>query len=578
MMRILRGSLAALFLLSCARAAAGTDSTWLAEIRSLEAAWGGHLGMMAADLKTGDVIGYNQAEKFPTASVIKLPIMAAFFAQVDSGRIDPALRIRLTADDKKPGSGILESLAEGADISLLDAVKLMIDLSDNTATNLVLDRMGRTHDERLALVNGFLAGRGLKNTRLLNRLYSWSTKKNSPEAIRYGIGVATPEDMVALLGALYRRTLVSAASCDAMLEILKRQFYDDMIPRYLPASECTTLEVAHKTGRVSETKADVGLILSDRADIALAIFVDKHPDHAEVPGNRAAMLVASVARVVWNHFTGMKGMGTGSVDPGSVVWTRVPGGSWGIYLSGVAPFPHSDRAGGFKRADGTVYPWFPHYADSSIVVFVPEGFRELPGGSNLVVYFHGHLSDNLTVLERDSLLQAMVEQKINALLVLPQGPWRARDSFGGKMEDPGGFRRMVEGVLSTMQREKIVSDTKVNRICVCGFSGGYRPAAYVLDRGGLSDKVTDVFLFDALYANQDFFRSWLLGGSGRLTGAYTDHLAKEYEGFAASVRERAGERVSFTKTEVDHGLVPRTFASLWLATLSPEWKCREQQK
>jgi beta-lactamase class A len=553
-------------------ASEGSDSTWLAEIRSLEATYGGHLGMMAENLRTGEAIGYNASERFPTASVIKLPIMAAFFAQVDSGNIDPGQRVVLTKEDKKPGSGILQFLASGAETTLLDAVKLMIVLSDNTATNLVLDRMGRSHDERLAMVNGYLVSQGLKNTRLLNRLYSWSTKKNSPEGIRYGIGVSTPEDMVTLLTALYRRTLASPASCEVMLEILKEQFYDDMIPRYLPGSECDSLVVAHKTGGVNETKVDVGLILSDRADIALAIFVDKHPDHMEGSGNRGVLLAAAVARVAWNHFTGMRGMSDRKVDPGNVDWTRVPGGSWAIYRSSAAPFPHPDRANGFVRNDGTVYPWFPHYADSSIIVFVPEGFHEVHGGSNLIVHFHGHLSDNLNVLERDSMLQAMTAQKINALLVLVQGPYRARDSFGGKMEDPGGFRRLVEDVLKTMQREKIVTNTGMNRICVSGFSGGYRPAAFVLDRGGLSDRVTDVFLFDALYGNEDFFRNWFVNGSGHLFGAYTEHLSKEYEAFEASVHAQAGDRLSFTRTAVPHELVPRTFIALWLSLLSPEWK------
>jgi beta-lactamase class A len=572
--RLFLHACAAALLAACAAQAApgSSDSTWLAEIRSLEASYGGHLGMMATDLKTGEVIGYNESEKFPTASVIKLPIMAAFFAQVDAGKIDTAMRVRLSADDKKPGSGILQSLDGGAEITLLDAVRLMIVLSDNTATNLVLDRMGTTHDARLALVNQFLVGRGLKNTRLLNRLYSWNTKKNSPEGIRYGIGVSTPEDMVTLLTGLYRKTLATPASCEAMLGILKGQFYDDMIPHYLPGSECRYLDVAHKTGGVNETKVDVGLVLSDRADIALAIFVDKHPDHVEGSGNRGAMLAAAVARVAWNHFTGMTGMSERKVNPADVDWTRVPGGSWAIYRSAASPFPHPARAGGFVRDDGTRYPWFPHYADSSVVVFVPEGFRELPEGSNLIVHFHGHLGDNLGVLERDSMVQAMTAQKINALLVLAQGPYRARDSFGGKMEDPGGFRRLVEDVLTTMQREKIVADTKINRVCVSGFSGGYRPAAYVLDRGGVSNKVTDVFLYDALYANADFFRTWLLNGKGHLFGAYTDHLAKEYEDFAASVRDRAGDRVSFTKTGASHDLVPRTFVALWLSRLSPEWK------
>jgi beta-lactamase class A len=553
-------------------APAASDSAWLAEVRFLEATYGGHLGMMATNLKTGEVIRYNASEKFPTASAIKFPIMTAFFAQVDSGKIDTATHVTLGREDKKPGSGILQSLADGVDITLLDAVRLMIVLSDNTATNLVLDRMGTTHDSRLALVNQFLVSQGLKNTRLLNRLYSWNTKKNSPEGIRYGIGVSTPEDMVTLLTALYRKTLASPASCEAMLEILKGQFYDDMIPHYLPGSECTYLDVAHKTGGVNETKVDVGLILSDRADIALAIFVDKHPDHMEGSGNRGALLAAAVARVAWNHLTGMTGMTDRKVDPANVDWTRVPGGSWAIYRSAAAPFPHPQRANGFTRNDGTVYPLFPHYADSSTVVFVPERFRELPGGTNLIVHFHGHLGDNLGVLERDSMVQAMTAQKINALLVLVQGPYRARDSFGGKMEDPGGFRRLVEDVLTTMQREKIVKGTNVNRVCVSGFSGGYRPAAFVLDRGGLSDKITDVFLFDALYANDDFFRTWFLNGTGRLFGAYTDHLSTEYESFAASVRDKAGDRLSFTKTAVPHDLVPRTFVALWLSRLSPEWK------
>jgi hypothetical protein len=112
----------------------------------------------------------------------------------------------------------------------------------------------------------------------------------------------------------------------------------------------------------------------------------------------------------------------------------------------------------------------------------------------------------------------------------------------------------------------------VNRICVSGFSGGYRPAAFVLAKGGISDRVTDLFLFDALYANEDFFRDWLLKGNGRIFGAYTDHLNGEYTNFAASVEGKAGSRVSFTKTTVSHDDVPRTFIGQWLSRLDRAWK------
>ena len=140
------------------------------ELARLERQFGGHLGVMAKDLTTGDSVTYNGDERFPTASVIKLPIMAAFFHEVDAKTLDPGQMITLTAEDKKEGSGILQYLSDGATISLLDAVKLMIVLSDNSATNLVLDHLASTHPERLKVVNDFLQSSGLTQTTLLNRL------------------------------------------------------------------------------------------------------------------------------------------------------------------------------------------------------------------------------------------------------------------------------------------------------------------------------------------------------------------------------------------------------------------------
>ncbi len=561
-----------LFLCASAVAApsAVRDSAFIAEIRGLESTYGGRLGLMAKNLKTGETVAYNASERFPTASVIKLPIMAAFFHMVDRNQIDPAMKVELTPDDKKPS--LLEQMSDGMTMTLMDAVKLMIVLSDNTATNLVLDRLAGTHEERLRCVNDLLLEKGLKNTRLLNRLYTWSSKKDTPEAIRYGIGVSTPEDMVALLEALYRKTLVDPSSCDAMVAILKEQFYNDMIPRFLPAADCKVLEVAHKTGGVSETKVDVGLVLSDRADIAMAIFVDKHPDHREDVNNGGTMLAALAARAVWNRFTGMTGFTERKVDASQVDWNIIPGGKWGIYRSSAAPFPHKERAGGYKRDDGTAYPWFPHYSDSSVVVFVPEGFHETPSGANIIVHFHGHLNDNLGVLERYRMPQAMIAQKINALLVLPQGPNRARDSFGGKMEDEGGFKRLVEDVLGTMQREGVVKSVTVGHILVSAHSGGYRPAAFALERGGLTDHVHDLFLFDAFYAQQEYFRGWLEGGSRTLTAAYTDHLEQEHVTFSNLMKPRVGDRLRFLKTTVDHDSVVQTYFGDWLSRLDPRWK------
>ena len=558
---------------------AGTaDSTKATqEIQRLEQLYGGHLGMMAKNLKTGEVLAYNPAERFPTASAIKLPVMAAFFNLVSQHKIDPGMKVALTAKDKKPGSGVLQFLSEGATITLIDAVRLMIDLSDNTGTNLVLDRLAPTHAERMSTVNDFLIQKGLKNTRLLNRLYSWETKQQTPEAIRYGIGVATPEDMVALMESLYRGTLVDTGSSRIMLDILKQQFYNDMIPRYLPSSGADPVEVAHKTGGINETKVDVGLVLSGRLTMAIAIFVDKHPDHAELPDNQAVLLAAHVARAAWNHFTGGSGYDHAVVQ-GDVDWTKFPGGSWAIYRSAAAPFPHPERANGYRRTDGTGYPFFPHYADSSIVVVVPDGFHETALGSNIIVHFHGHMNEDVGGVEKYRMPQALVSQKINALLVLPQGPYRARDSFGGKMEDDGGLKRMVEDVLRTMQQEKVITATKLNKVIISANSGGYRPAAFSLEKGGLNDHITDVFLFDAFYGQQEYYRHWLEQYTGTIHAIYTDHLAKAHLDFAQALPESLKNRFIFATTTEEHDNVVQTYLAPWLAGLSAVWKPDPHEK
>lgn len=572
----LRGILTAvLFAAVSGTSSAADQDKVLKELQRLEQQFGGHLGVMARNLATGEVVGYNSAERFPTASVIKLPVMAAFFHLSDRKGLEPGEKVVLTADDRKGGSGILQFMSPGTTITLLDAVKLMIILSDNTATNLVLDRLGNSHEARMRAVNDFLLAKGLKNTRILNRLYTWQTKLRTPEAIRYGIGVSTPEDMVSILEALYRGTLVDSTSCRAMLDILKLQSDHDMIPRFLPQEDCKYFEAAHKTGGVNETKVDVGLVLSDRANIALAIFVDKHPDHRDGIDNQAVLLAAHVSRAIWNHFTGASGYYDRRVIASDVDWNTFPGGRWAIYRSSFAPFPHKERAAGFRGTDGTLYPYNPHYADSSIAVFVPEGFKETAQGTNLIVHFHGHANDNMGVLEKYGMPQAMIAQKVNALLIFPQGPYRAKDSFGGKMEDKDGFKRMVDDVIATMKREGVLSTVRINNVIVSAHSGGYRPAAYVLDRGGLTDHITGVFLFDAFYGEHDFYRRWLTAGSGILRGAYTDHLADEHEKFEELIKGKLRSRVHFERTSVAHEEVVQSFFSDWLAQLGQDWKIDE---
>jgi beta-lactamase class A len=552
--------------------AAPDTTAVVAELQRLEQQFGGHLGVMAKNLRTGETIRYNAGERFPTASLIKYPVMVAYFQAVADGRVKPDMKVTLTAEDKKPGSGILQGLDPGATITLRDAVRLMIILSDNTGTNLVLDRLAETHAARLQCVNDLMVSLRLKNTRLLNRLYSWDTKQRTPEGIRYGIGVSTPEDMVVLSETLYKKELVSERASEEMLGILKDQFYNEVIPGLLPSGECVTFAVAHKGGSVQETKSDAGLVLSDKLDMAIGVFIDKHPDHSDGGRNSGNLLGAHVARALWNHFTGMTSYGRGAVNTAHVDWNMIPGGKWGIWRSPAAPFPHPDRANGLVRNDGTRYPLFPHYSDSSIVVFVPDSLKPGAEGVNMIVHFHGNSNDNMSVLERYGMPQALVDERINAILVLPQGPYRARDSFGGKMEDAGGLRRMVDDVLRTMQREKVIPEVRVGQIVLSAHSGGYRPVAYCVDRGGLTDAITHLFLFDAFYANLDYYRAWLESGPGIIEAAYTDHLASEHRSFASALTPELSSRFRAVPTTVTHDDVLREYLRPWLRQLPSNYK------
>jgi hypothetical protein len=143
------------------------------------------------------------------------------------------------------------------------------------------------------------------------------------------------------------------------------------------------------------------------------------------------------------------------------------------------------------------------------------------------------------------------------------------------MEDEGGLKRLVQDVLSTMQTEKIIKTSLLNKLIISAHSGGYHAAALALERGGLEDYVADVFLFDAFYGNQESFRSWLNRGKGILYAACTEHLAREHTSFEQATSGDVKKRLRFTPTSVDHDQVIQTFFESWLKELDPIWKAKD---
>ena len=163
------------------------------------------------------------------------------------------------------------------------------------------------------------------------------------------------------------------------------------------------------------------------------------------------------------------------------------------------------------------------YKDSTVVVFVPEYFRFASREQvSALVHFHGHSTTADKALASHELREQMFDSKQNAILVVPQGPVNATDSSCGKIEAPLGLARMMGDLLATLATTEardvlgacaIPSGARPGTVCLSAHSGGYHAAASCLKQGGL--EINEVYLFDALYAESEVFREWVIAGKGR---------------------------------------------------------------
>lgn len=273
----------------------------LREIQQAADEAGVRIGVAAKHLGTGATVLLNADTLFPTASIIKLPILVELFHQFESGRLAPLEPVTLEAANARPGNGIVRFLSDGTALPLTDVATLMIILSDNTATNYVIDRLGESHEERLEAVNGRMRSLGLAHTKLLNKLYSWETKKKTEEALRFGIGVSTPGDMLLLLERIARGEADKDRPSESVVAVLRRQQDVQLAARYLPFLSDSTLRIGNKTGSLDEVKNDVGIVSGAGGTYVYAIFADGARTPGEEVDNPATIAVARISRILYDH-------------------------------------------------------------------------------------------------------------------------------------------------------------------------------------------------------------------------------------------------------------------------------------
>ena len=254
----------------------------------------GAVSLYAKNLDTGTAFGIREDEPVRTASTIKLPIMAAVFDAVSRKRARWTDPITVTAREKVSGSGIIASeLSTGDNLPLRDVLHLMIVLSDNTATNMVLERFPANS------VNAYLDRIGIKHTRALRKILGKgppsgiSAAGKLPENQKYGLGVSTPRDMVTILEKLEHGELVSKTASHEMLEVLKRCQDATGMRRYL--GQWT---IANKTGALDALRSDVGIVYSKTGRIAVAITVEGIQKVDYGPDNPGSLLIAELSRIL----------------------------------------------------------------------------------------------------------------------------------------------------------------------------------------------------------------------------------------------------------------------------------------
>jgi serine-type D-Ala-D-Ala carboxypeptidase/endopeptidase (penicillin-binding protein 4) len=188
-----------------------------------------------------------------------------------------------------------------------------------------------------------------------------------------------------------------------------------------------------------------------------------------------------------------------------------------------APFPHPARADGHKYHDD-FFSAAEHYSDSTVALFIPKNFRAAEK-IDVVVHFHGWRNTVGGTLDQFKLAQQLSDSGKNAILIVPEGPYLAPDSFGGKLEDSNGFKAFMAEAMEKLRASGALGKTNfdIGNIILSGHSGGYHVMAAILDHGGLPEKIREVWLFDALYGDTEKFVAWQKNQNGRLLDIYTDH-------------------------------------------------------
>ncbi|MDB4876754.1 MAG: putative beta-lactamase precursor [Gemmatimonadetes bacterium] len=256
------------------------------QLDAIAAAHHGVLGYSVSNLDTGERLSLRGDETFSTASLIKVPILVTLYDLAEQKMLsldDPLTVLKI---DQVPGSGVLQFMHPGMSLSVHDAAALMIILSDNTATNLLLDRVviRRVWQKMEAL--------GLKNTKVHSKSFLRISSVAMDSSAKYGLGVTTPNEMGRLFEMLAQGKAVSPAADSAMLDILANNADGELMQRTI-----TGLKVPHKTGATDSVRTECALFRLQSRIVACGL-TKENTDTRWVVDNEAQVTLGKIGAAV----------------------------------------------------------------------------------------------------------------------------------------------------------------------------------------------------------------------------------------------------------------------------------------
>ncbi len=248
----------------------------------------GTVGVYVYNLKTEKEAGINADTIFPTASIVKIPILVGLFDKIEKGELKYHQPIYYRDSSKYGGSGLMQYFKDSTKTELSVLAALMISYSDNTTALLNQKLAGGG-----AAINPLLESYGFKDTRVNSRTVGRENMRTL-----YGWGQTTPKEMAQLLVKIKRGEIISKAACEKMYRLMTNIYYDDYALSQIPPY----IQAAAKQGMVDDSRSELVMVNAPHGDYVFYIATKNNKDQSWKPNNEAWVLARKLSAYLWNYF------------------------------------------------------------------------------------------------------------------------------------------------------------------------------------------------------------------------------------------------------------------------------------